>query len=388
MVAAYHRPMATRITPADRLTTVGQHAGMERSIAISRPTVGADRLYSSIVSTAPGDKTRIHHHGDCETSIYILSGTARYTWGPTGLEHEMTARGRRLHLHPGRRGPRRGECVGDRAAGRRADPELPRFARRVPRRRAGRRRRRPGALLSADGRRLARSDPPRPADRARAGAAARSTRSRPTAGPARRSRASSTRSAGATSSSGRRSPPTGSRVRRATASSARAGSRPDRPATWRGCRGTSIAYLGAAADGDGVAILMPDLSTELIAWERPGHDPVIDDPTLRRVIESVARLHAMPWSRVLESTAEREGEPAPPWCPLARAADPAHPSVGDRLRGRGQRRSASGSWPAGTRSTDARPRPRASCSIGLGDDPAPLVSALGGAARRSACTAT
>ena len=36
------RHMATRITPADRHTTVGQHAGMERSIAISRPTVGSE----------------------------------------------------------------------------------------------------------------------------------------------------------------------------------------------------------------------------------------------------------------------------------------------------------------------------------------------------------
>ena len=68
-----------------------QHAGMERSIAISAPLVGSVRLYSSIVSTAPGDKTRIHHHGDCETSIYILSGEARYTWGPTGLEHTFDA---------------------------------------------------------------------------------------------------------------------------------------------------------------------------------------------------------------------------------------------------------------------------------------------------------
>jgi uncharacterized RmlC-like cupin family protein len=64
---------------------------MQRSIAISQPTVGAQRLYTAIVSTAPGDKTRIHHHGDCETSIYILSGAARYTWGATGLEHEMSA---------------------------------------------------------------------------------------------------------------------------------------------------------------------------------------------------------------------------------------------------------------------------------------------------------
>jgi uncharacterized RmlC-like cupin family protein len=83
--------MATRISPGDRHTTVGQHPGMRRSIAISRPTVGSDRLYSSIVSTAPGDKTRIHHHGDCETSIYIVAGSARYTWGPTGLEHEIMA---------------------------------------------------------------------------------------------------------------------------------------------------------------------------------------------------------------------------------------------------------------------------------------------------------
>jgi hypothetical protein len=78
----------------------------------------------------------------------------------------------------------------------------------------------------------------------------------------------------------------------------------------------SIQYLGAAADGAGVAILMPDLSTELIAWERPGHDPLIDDATLTRVIQAIARLHALPWHRVLETAAEQDGEPAPPWCPL------------------------------------------------------------------------
>lgn len=64
---------------------------MERSIAISSPLVGSQRLYSSIVSTAPGDKTRIHHHGECETSIYILSGIARYTFGPTGVEDAFDA---------------------------------------------------------------------------------------------------------------------------------------------------------------------------------------------------------------------------------------------------------------------------------------------------------
>jgi len=64
---------------------------MERSIAISRPTVGSDRLYSAVVSTAPGDRTRIHHHGECETSIYIVSGSASYTFGPTGVEESFDA---------------------------------------------------------------------------------------------------------------------------------------------------------------------------------------------------------------------------------------------------------------------------------------------------------
>jgi uncharacterized RmlC-like cupin family protein len=83
--------MAVRVTPDQRLTSVGQHADMERSIAVSTRTTGSANLYSSVVTTAPGAKTRIHHHGPCETSIYVLEGRARYTWGPTGLEHEMAA---------------------------------------------------------------------------------------------------------------------------------------------------------------------------------------------------------------------------------------------------------------------------------------------------------
>lgn len=83
--------MATRVTPAELSRSIGQNTDMERAIAVSRSTVGSRQLYSSIVTTAPGGKTRIHHHGDCETSIYIVSGSARYTWGPTGLEHQMSA---------------------------------------------------------------------------------------------------------------------------------------------------------------------------------------------------------------------------------------------------------------------------------------------------------
>ncbi|MDQ2965208.1 MAG: aminoglycoside phosphotransferase family protein [Chloroflexota bacterium] len=54
-------------------------------------------------------------------------------------------------------------------------------------------------------------------------------------------------------------------------------------------------YFGAAADGASLAILMPDLSGELIAWERPAHEPGIDAETLGRVVDAVACLHFQPW---------------------------------------------------------------------------------------------
>jgi len=83
--------MATRIRPEDRSASTGQNADMERSIAISAELVGSVGLYSSVVTTAPGARTRVHHHGECETSIWIASGRARYTFGPTGTEETMEA---------------------------------------------------------------------------------------------------------------------------------------------------------------------------------------------------------------------------------------------------------------------------------------------------------
>jgi uncharacterized RmlC-like cupin family protein len=83
--------MARRISPSEFQVGTGQNAAMERAIGVSAPVAGSTSLYSSIVTTAPGGKTRVHHHGPCETSIYISAGRARYTWGPSGLEHHMEA---------------------------------------------------------------------------------------------------------------------------------------------------------------------------------------------------------------------------------------------------------------------------------------------------------
>ncbi len=69
----------------------GNAPGMERAVAVSRDAVGSRNLYAAVVTTPPGGSTRVHHHGDCETAIYVVSGQARFTWGPTGTEQELAA---------------------------------------------------------------------------------------------------------------------------------------------------------------------------------------------------------------------------------------------------------------------------------------------------------
>jgi hypothetical protein len=66
-------------------------------------------------------------------------------------------------------------------------------------------------------------------------------------------------------------------------------------------------YLGIGSAGEAVAILMPDLSRELIPWEEP-----VEDATLDLVLDALARLHAMPWAEYTATTPDWDW----PWCPL------------------------------------------------------------------------
>ena len=68
-------------------------------------------------------------------------------------------------------------------------------------------------------------------------------------------------------------------------------------------------YLGAAADGTGAAILMPDLSGTLIAWDSAA-EGAIEVPTLDRVLDAMAALHARPWVTNLDAAGDW------PWCPI------------------------------------------------------------------------
>jgi hypothetical protein len=141
------------------------------------------------------------------------------------------------------------------------------------------------------------------------------------------------------------------------------------------------AYLGAAADGDEAAIVMPDLTVELLAWERPEHTVVADVPTVQLVLDGLARLHASTWPRRVDGAEFRPTADGPfPWCPLperltltARPTCLKHIERGIRAGVESARKLLLG-WDAFDRQA---PSPARDLIDTLAADPAPLVRALG-----------
>ncbi len=68
------------IRAADRRPDVASGA-MVREAAVSRALVGAERLWVGYVELPPGMKSAPHHHGECESVIYVIAGTARFVTG-------------------------------------------------------------------------------------------------------------------------------------------------------------------------------------------------------------------------------------------------------------------------------------------------------------------
>lgn len=65
------------IRPADRVLDQAS-GGMRREAAVSKAMVGAERIWLGYVELDPGDISAAHHHGEAESAIYIISGSARF----------------------------------------------------------------------------------------------------------------------------------------------------------------------------------------------------------------------------------------------------------------------------------------------------------------------
>lgn len=78
------------IRPPDRAADVASGA-MRREAAVSENLVGAKKLWVGYVELDGGMVSAVHHHGEAESVIYVISGDARFFSGPS-LEQTHDAR--------------------------------------------------------------------------------------------------------------------------------------------------------------------------------------------------------------------------------------------------------------------------------------------------------
>ena len=72
-----HRPL--RVISPDQLVEADPTPGMHREKAIDVPG-----LWAGVVHTQPGAASGWHHHGEHESSVYVVAGTLRLEFGEDG----------------------------------------------------------------------------------------------------------------------------------------------------------------------------------------------------------------------------------------------------------------------------------------------------------------
>lgn len=78
------------VAPEELSSDTPQTPGMLRRVAFDGRNPDARILSGFLSRVGPGAATGAHHHGEQETILYVLEGTARYRWGDR-LEHEIQA---------------------------------------------------------------------------------------------------------------------------------------------------------------------------------------------------------------------------------------------------------------------------------------------------------
>lgn len=83
------------IPPAER-THQPSGGGMVREEAVTTPG-----MWGGVARTVPGADSGWHHHGDYESSIYVISGVVRMESGPGGSSVMEAGPGDFLYVPPG-----------------------------------------------------------------------------------------------------------------------------------------------------------------------------------------------------------------------------------------------------------------------------------------------
>ena len=101
-------PLDVRVVgPDERDPGTAQTPGLQRFAAVSSGITGSQRMWMGYAVLEPGGKTGVHHHGESETAIYVISGVTRW-WVGDHLDDVREARaGDFVFIPPG-------SCTGSR----------------------------------------------------------------------------------------------------------------------------------------------------------------------------------------------------------------------------------------------------------------------------------
>lgn len=85
-----------RLIPGPSLEDADSGPGVRRRLAVR-----SDRVWAGLAHTEAGAVSGWHHHGDFDSTIYVLEGGLRMEFGPGGREAFDAAPGDFVHVPPG-----------------------------------------------------------------------------------------------------------------------------------------------------------------------------------------------------------------------------------------------------------------------------------------------
>lgn len=81
-----------KVSPEDATADTAQTYGMVRRAGVCESTVGASNIWMGETHMAPGVVSGAHHHGENETSIYVLSGNPVFIYMAAGVEVQLATK--------------------------------------------------------------------------------------------------------------------------------------------------------------------------------------------------------------------------------------------------------------------------------------------------------
>jgi uncharacterized RmlC-like cupin family protein len=88
------------VRPHERNAATAQTPGMIREAGIAPETADARAIWMGFVSTPVGSCGGAHHHGDCESTIYVLRGRCRFSYGENLSQTVEVGAGDFLYVPP------------------------------------------------------------------------------------------------------------------------------------------------------------------------------------------------------------------------------------------------------------------------------------------------